>query len=169
MTLRQHRYNKYKERGFFPYEAREMATVSYSEAPYLKHIIDDRYQLRMKLILESRKQGWSKTRTDQQYQHMIERWYINNDWIKHGLPDVWEMFKEYRQRAIDAGEYHPSGKKNIHRKGNKLYIHIYKGDVQAQKARARVKIQNQKGTPEYQKYQNQRREQKRRARERANE
>jgi len=76
------------------------------------------------------------------------------------------MLKEYRQVAIDSGEYHPVKRRGVRREGSKIWIHINKGDVQAQKTRARERREALKGTPQYERYLEQRRRQKQREKQR---
>lgn len=174
--LRQRRYNRYLASGFLKMEAYELSGIRYSEAPYLRRMIRDRLNIRKSFDSQADALGWSKTRRDDEWRAVVRHEYIDHHWVRERqIPLIgrtaykaspWEMVKEYRQRAIDAGEYHPPKTRRIRRIGDKIYIHIYKGDVQAQKARAKAKREATRGTPEYDRYLRQRREQKARAKER---
>lgn len=173
---RQHRYAIYKEAGFLPFEARELSGVRFAEAPYLRKLIRDRMRIREAFEREALFNKWSLTRQRREYRDIIRFEYLDKKWIREAIsPRIgtprykaspWEMLKDYRQKAIERGEYHPAKGRRIRRVGDKIYIHIYKGDVAAQKERAREKLRASIGTPEYERYQRQRREQKARAKER---
>lgn len=166
-SRRQARYDAYVTKyGLLPFEAREISSVNYSEAPYLRQMIRERVRLRNAFNRQADLNRWSKTRRESEYRDVIRFEYRSRGWLRNEILSPWEMLKWYRQRAIDSGEYHPVKRKTPRKKGSSLYIHLYKGDVQGQKRRAKERRKEQRGTPEYEKYLEQRREQKRRAKER---
>ncbi len=174
--LRSRRYSRYISSGFLPFEAFEFSGIRYSEAPYLRRMIRDRLRIKQSFDNQADANNWSKTKREQEYKELIRFEYVDNRWIRekqewrigrtHYKASPWEMLKDYRQRAIDTGEYHPVKGKRIRRIGDKIVIHIYKGDVEGQKQRARAKLRASVGTPSYARYQEQRRRQKERARQR---
>jgi hypothetical protein len=175
-TLRQRRYDNLIYSGFLPFEAQELSSVKYSEAPYLRKMMRDRMRLNEAYYKQARELGWNKTQREKGYRDFIRNEYIDHKWVRPAeswqvgktryKESPWEMLKDYRQKAIDAGEYHPKQGKHVRRKGESLYIKIYKGDIQAQKKRA-AERRERMSEIEREKYRKQRREQKARARERA--
>jgi hypothetical protein len=174
--LRQQRYNTYINSFFLPFEAYEFSGIRYAEAPYMRKMIRDRINLRRTFDKEADFNNWTRTRRDKEWRAVIKFEYTDHRWIREKQEwrvgrtqykaSPWEMLKDYRQKAIDSGDYHPVKGRRIRRTEDKVYIHIYKGDVEGQKRRARARIQAIKGTPEYEKYRRQRAEQKKRAKER---
>jgi hypothetical protein len=176
-TLRQRRYNNLIYSGFLPFEAQELSDVRYSEAPYLIKMMKERSRISEAFYKQAIAFKWSKTRREEEYKAVIRQEYIDHKWLRLAetfrigktryKASPWEMLKYYRQKAIDAGEYHPTNRgKRVRRKGESLYIKIYKGDIQAQKKRA-AERRERMSEIEREKYKKQRREQKVRAKERA--
>jgi hypothetical protein len=176
-TLRQRRYDKYIYYGLLPFEAQELSDIKYSEAPYLLKVMVDRSHLSSAFYKQAIALKWSKTRREEEYRKVIRQEYIDHKWLRHAeswrvgkthyKASPWEMLKAYRQKAIDAGEYHPTNHgKHVRRRGESLYIKIYKGDIQAQKKRA-VERRERMNEIEREKYRKQRQAQKERAKERA--
>ncbi len=175
---RQQRYITLRSNGFLPFEALTLSTVRFSEAPYIRRLMRDRLKIAKAFLKEAEFNKWSQKRKDKEYRAVIKNEYLEHKWIK--ATEVWRigrtlykaapfmMLKEYRQRAIDSGEYFKKPPKRIRRdaEGNIIKIIIYKGDVEAQKRRARARRSISTGTPEYEKYLRQRREQKKRAKDR---
>lgn len=166
-TIRQRRYDNLIYNGFLPLEAKELSSVKYSEAPYLRKMMRDRARISQLFYKQTIELGWSKTKRGEEYRKFIRSEYIDHKWIRlaENKLSPWEMLKDYRQRAIDAGEYHPKQGKHVRRKGSKVYIHIYKGNVEAQKRRAKERRERMSEI-EREKYRQQRRDQKQRAKER---
>ncbi len=174
---RQARYESLRNSGFMRFEANELSSVTLAEAPYLRDIIADRRKLLRAFLAQARLNKWSTTKSDEEYRKVIRQEYIDHGWIREKeqttrfMPEYkaspWEMLKEYRQKAIESGEYFPVPRKRVRRdaSGKPIAVHISKGDVKAQKRREKNRIHAMRGTPDYESYLRRRREQKRRARQ----
>ena len=175
---RQRRYNNYLLCGFMPFEAVEFSAIPYVEAPYLRKMMRERLRIKNAFIKQADAMEWSRTRREEEYREVIRFEYINHGWVRvkevwrvgrtRYQASPWEMLREYRQKAIDRGEYFPRPRKAVRRDffGNIVNIRISKGDVEGQKARARTRTKASIGTQDYALYQRQRAAQKERARER---
>lgn len=176
-TVRQRRYRSMINSGLLEFESYELSGVKYSEAPYLRKLMRDRLRIKTSFDKQADLSKWKRTRREEEYREVIKIEYRDNNWLRERKvrgrkilrASPWEMLRDYRQKAIDRGEYHPVKHRQIVKRGDKIYIHIYKGDVQAQKRRAKERMGMIKGTSDYERYLEQRREQKARARQRAKE
>ena len=137
---RQHRYDIYKASGFLFREAAPISSIRYVEAPYLRKMIRDRRIIKEAFDKQADALHWTKAQREREYRDTIRSIYHINNWLRDGSPSHWEMLADYRQQAIDRGEYYPPKRKHIRRDGDRIIIHIYKGDVDAQKQRYRQRL-----------------------------
>ncbi len=174
--LREKRRQLYLNNGFLPFEANDLSGVSFAEAPYLRKMVRERASAKRSFDKQADALKWSETKRREEWRNYVRSEYLNNRWIRptetwrvgrtRYQASVWEMLKDFRQKAIDAGEYHPIRRRGVRREGDKLYIHILKGDVEGQRRRSYAKIKSSKGTSDYERYLEQRRAQKARSRQR---
>lgn len=141
MTLRGIRRRNLKRQGFFGFERREFVNVVFKRSPWIRLVRRDRAREfeAMKGIAQQR--GWSPTRFQQEWARYIREKYIDNNWLRaDGTPDAWIMFRALRAQAIKDGRWVETpgyrGRRRVARDDGGL-IRIDKGDVKAQKARAR--------------------------------
>lgn len=95
-TRRQARYERLRERGFLPFEARALSKVS-RRTPYLSHLVGDRF----KQLKRAQEQKWSNAR----YEREIKKRYKQKEWSYLKRYDPWAMVREsedrYRKRHPD--------------------------------------------------------------------
>tara|TARA_Y100000310_G_scaffold90394_2_gene87667 strand:+ start:4042 stop:4488 length:447 start_codon:yes stop_codon:yes gene_type:complete len=118
---RQARYKALKNEFFTGAEAQVLSEFRFKQS-YIRQIRLDRREL----VKDARELGLSKNETLLTLRSWIDRVYAINGW-----QDTYAMMRDYRQRAIDRGEYIPPPKKP--RKP------IDKGDVVVQKKRYRAR------------------------------
>jgi hypothetical protein len=174
---RQTRYLWLIQDGFLRFEAQELSGVRPSEAPYLRQMRIDRRNLRSNFMKEAVANKWSYTRIKDEWLKFIQFEYTDKGWTQRkpifGVgrtkyqASPWAMLKFYRQLAIESGEYFPNPKKRVRRdaSGKVEHIIVSKGNIAAQKRRAKGRIEARKGTPDYQRYLQHRRDQARRYRQ----
>lgn len=111
MTRRQHRYNRLKEFGFFPFEARQLCKVPF-KTPYMREGIRERKRALKDAQLEykERKLRFSKT----EWAEIIKEMYITRNWLKEGRSDPWQMLRAWEDRYRDKRPEYESPPK--HRK-----------------------------------------------------
>jgi len=110
--------------------------------PFIKNMIRERRDMIKGLQREASAMNWSRTRYLKEKSALIRFEYKDKGLtftkkrgiIKvSGAPDVWQMFRYYREQAINKGQWDETPRKK--RKTNGDNIRIDKGDVRAQKAR----------------------------------
>ena len=137
---RQHRYDIYKASGFLFREAAPISSIRYVEAPYLRKMIRDRRRIKEAFDKQADALHLTKRQRVLEYRDTIRSIYDLRGWTRNDTFSVWLMLADYRQKAIDRGEYYPPKRKHIRRDGDRIIIHIYKGDVDAQKQRYRQRL-----------------------------
>ena len=177
---RNRRYNGLLARGFLRFEAKELSAVTMAEAPYLKHLVNDRVKMIKAFMKQAEANGWSKTRAQREYRDLIKSEYKDHAWVRNdqpsriGVPEYkaspWELLREYRQQAIERGEYFPNPRnrgKGHHKTGPVTRQDIMQARSSRQAAKDRARERRQHDPDEMARYQQQRRQQRMRAKERA--
>ncbi len=138
-------------RGLLRFEANPLSDITEAEAPYLRQLMKDRKKILDAVAKEARFNRWSKTRAEREFSRVVRQEYIDRGWQRKKTlagvgrtsynADPWKMLKDYRQKAIDSGDYFPD-KKRVGRdtEGNITAIHISKGNVMVQKQRYMDKL-----------------------------
>lgn len=119
--LRQHRNDKLRAEGFTRAEAQAMSEFKFKQ-PYIRLMRIYRRDLVRGVI----RLGLSKRASLKELRDQIDSVYEINGW-----KDAYAMMRDYRERAIDRGEYVPPP-----RRKRQL---IDKGDVRRQKLRAKAR------------------------------
>ena len=107
---RQARYDNLKSWGFIPFEARELSKIVDRSAKYFRTMLLDRKEIVEGLLREGEYARWSKVRTRQEIIDYLRYVYRDNHW-EFSRSGVWEMYRDYRDRAISLGEYYPRRRK----------------------------------------------------------
>lgn len=146
-TRRQQRYNKLIENGLLPFEARELSSIPFTRAPYIRQLLADRRWLLRGLAREAKHNNWSKTKYEQELRLLIAFEYKNKGLIiqkisKHiikvkGTPDPWQLFREYKDRAIKSRQWRETPRRHRKKRYDEHGIRIDKGDVEKQRAQRR--------------------------------
>lgn len=132
---RKSRYQSLMGSGFLAFEAGELSRLSL-RPNYMREMIRER-----ELAIESiRNTAELEKLTQRETRNEIVRyvmWLYRENKYELSASGVWQMYREFRARAIDLGEYKPRrrGKKQYSRSGKR----IDKGRVQEQRARARAR------------------------------
>jgi hypothetical protein len=146
MAFRARRQNWYlnlKKAGFLPYEAYELSRFKDKSVVYFRAMVQERRQLMKGLLREAEAHGWSRTKTTEEWKALINFTYKEKKWVQAGHRlDVWKMLREYRDRVIDLGEYHPRRHKGNHIFSPITRIRLDKGNVDRQKRRYRERMKN---------------------------
>jgi len=100
-TRRQQRYQKLRDNGFLPFEARELSKVP-AKVPYFKEIVKER----RKILREA----YKAKSTKKSYEEQIKDKYSKNGWIrgtKSGKRrlDPWQLMRAYED---DYKQQHPA-------------------------------------------------------------
>ena len=138
-TRRRARYNNLKSYGFLPFEARELSKVVDRSAKYYRTMLLDRKEIVEGLLREAEYNRWSKVRTRQEIIDYVRFIYRDNRWefSKNGL---WEMYRDYRDKSMDLGEYYP--KKQKRKSFSRVGSRIDRGNLQQQRRRYKEKLKN---------------------------
>jgi len=146
---RQQRYRQFRDSGFLKFEAFAFSSVPFARAPFMRRMINDRRELLIPLRREAEFMNWSRTRYEKEKRLLIAFEYEDKGliYIKSrrgiirikGRPDPWQLFRYYRDKAIEDGEWPEETPRN-YKKKKRLDEHgfrIDKGNLKAQKARRR--------------------------------
>jgi len=107
---RQARYDYLKSYGFLPFEARELSKVVDRRATYFRRMLLDRQEVIEQVKRDAEYNRFGKRRTYQEivryvrYIYQEERWEFNH-------AGVWQMYRDYRDKAITMDEYYPKKRK----------------------------------------------------------
>ena len=155
MTLRGIRRRNLKKQGFFGFERQALTGVTFKRSPWLKLVRKDRAREFEDMKALSKARNWSPTRFWKEWGSYIGQKYIDNNWLradketKKMMPDAWVMFRAERADAIRSGRWVETpeyrGKRRTAKKDDGGYKRIDKGDVKAQKARARERAIAKRG------------------------
>lgn len=107
---RRTRYHNLKSYGFLPFEARELSKVRDTSAKYFRRMLLDRQEVIEGLKREAEYNRWSIKRTVSEIIGYIKYFYRENHW-EFNYNGLWEMYRDYRDRALDMGEYYPKRRK----------------------------------------------------------
>ncbi len=118
---RQHRRDVLKREGFTGAEAQAMSEFKFKQ-PYIRLMRVDRREL----VRGVRRLGLSKRASLRELRDQVDRVYEINGW-----KDAYSMMRDYRERAIDRGEYVPPPRRKRQP--------IDKGDIRRQKLRAKAR------------------------------
>ena len=129
-SRRQARYLKLKSEGFTGAEAQVLSEFKFKQ-PYLTLMRRDR----KRLVDEVVALDLSKTRTLATLRSWIDQVYVANGW-----EDAYVMLRDYRQRAIDKGDYipppirkrKPTSKGNLERQKLKAKARRERGAISSQ-------------------------------------
>lgn len=156
---RQERYRRFRDTGFLKFEAFAFSSVPFVRAPFMRQMIRDRRELLIPLRREADFMNWSRTRYEKEKRLLVAFEYKEKGliYIKSrrgiirikGRPDPWQLFRYYRDKAIEEGIWEETPrrykkKKRFHEEG----FRIDKGDVKKQKQRRRERAK-QKGERGY--------------------
>lgn len=118
---RQHRYEVFRKEYFTKTEAMQLSYFKFKQ-PYIRRMRVDRREL----VRGVKKLGLSRRKA------LIElRWQIRKVYEINAWPDAYAMMRDYRNRAIERGEYIPPPARKRPR--------LSKGNVRAQKERYRAR------------------------------
>ena len=97
-TLRRYRYNKLKEYGFFPFEAKQLCKVPF-KTPYMREGIKERRRTLKDAMREYKERGLRFSKTE--WAEIIKEMYIARNWLSEGRSDVWQMLRAWEDRYRD--------------------------------------------------------------------
>lgn len=130
-TIRGYKYKFLTAAGFYHKEAlefsRQYSMNQLRTIPYLQDLI--RWRRLYRDSLRKRKY------TELDIRRSVTYLYYKNNWVIDKTLDPWQMLKHFRKEAIATGDYHPVPK----RKGSHHKEGISKGDVIAQRLRAKAR------------------------------
>lgn len=100
-TRRYERYEKLRQSYFLPFEARWLSRVPFSLCPYMREILRDRRELRVRSRSEAKAQG--KVLTSWDWEKIIKRLYDRSGWCRldrkdHRMYDPYRLLKDYEER-----------------------------------------------------------------------
>ena len=108
-TLRRYRYNKLKEYGFFPFEAKQLCKVPF-KTPYMREGIKERRRALKDSMREYKGRGFRFSKTE--WAEIIKEMYITKGWLSEGRSDAWQMLRAWEDRYRDKRpEYESPPKK----------------------------------------------------------
>lgn len=138
---RQSRKGKLSRAGFLPFEAHILSEVSNTKTSYYPKMVAERRREYRQWLRKAQLARWSRTRFEDEYTAFIRDKYEKNKWLigkapvtrlrTGGRADPWGLYKDFRQKDIDSGEYRKAAKKRRRKEG------LDKGKVLEQKARYR--------------------------------
>lgn len=146
---RRARKNKLERHGLLDFEAEAISGAyptfyrtdftKHDPSVYIRRMMKSRRQTHINLY----RYGYSiREIEDYIYKH-----YADMGWLyRNGAPNPFAMLEYYRQKSMDYGEYFPKARRHGRGKGRSLS----RGDVKAQKARA--KARKQKGEISFEDY-----------------
>lgn len=119
--LRARRKQRLLEAHLLPFEANTLTGVALKQ-PYMKALMRERRNEYRLMQREAAFNQWSAAKFKAEWTAHIRKRYKDNKWFitkaavrrlkTVGKADPWAMLKDWRQRAIDSGEYlRPKGKK----------------------------------------------------------
>ncbi|MBU1118238.1 hypothetical protein KKD37_04740 [Patescibacteria group bacterium] len=134
---RQKRYDQLRQWGFFHFEANELSKVVDRNTGYFRQMVKDRREINGGLKREAEFQRLSKKDT---YKDIVDYWkmiYRDSKWSfdRYG---VWEMYRDYREKAIDMGEYYPKRRKK--RQYAPEGRRIDRGNLKAQRQKYKARL-----------------------------
>ena len=152
MTLRGRRRRSLAKQGFLPFEYRGvpgvkgLATMTFSHSPWFRQVRRERARELRDMRQVAYDENWSKARFIREWRSYVKQIYKINGWqLVDGTPDPWQMFRDYRARAIQRGEWDETPryrKKGSHRRKVETetgLVRIDKGRIRDQRARYREK------------------------------
>lgn len=153
---RQQRYRAFKESGFLPFESQAFSSVTMRSAPFMREMVKERRDLLIPLRREADALNWSRTRYEKEKRTLIafeykEKGLVFQKTTKRitkvkGRPDPWQLFRYYRDKAIEDGTWEETPR--ISRKRKKRFdefgFRIDKGNVQKQKEHRRERERQRK-------------------------
>ena len=133
---------KLLQQGFLPFEAHSLSGIK-RDTSYYKKMVKERKELFRRAMDD----GWTRREYGEHIKGIYadKNWFITKGQVESpwatrkksvGKADCFQMLKEYRDKAIKAGEYTPKPKVKKKKPGER---EISKGDVQEQKRRHREK------------------------------
>ena len=145
---RQERYKRFRDNGFLKFEAFAFSSVTMRHAPFMRQMIKDRRALLIPLRREADFANWSRTRYEKEKRLLIAFEYKDKGliYIKSrrgiirikGRPDPWQLFRYYRDKAIEDGTWEETPRRWRRKKSvDEHGFRIDKGNVKAQKERRR--------------------------------
>ena len=141
---RQQRKSRFLANGFLPFEAQSFSSVPLAKAPFMRQMIKDRRELLIPLRNEADFGNWSRTRYEREKRRLIAFEYREKGLIfqspskisgvRIGRPDPWQLFRYYRDKAIEDGTLEETPRRpRRRRRFDEHGIRIDKGNIQKQK------------------------------------
>jgi len=153
---RQQRYRSFINSGFLRFEAFAFSSVPFAHAPFMRGMIKDRRELLIPLRREGEFMNWSRARYEREKRLLIAFEYKEKGliYIKSrrgiirikGRPDPWQLFRYYRDKSIEDGEW-PEETPRQYKKKKRLDeqgFRIDKGNIKKQKERRREREKQKK-------------------------
>ena len=151
---RQQRKMSFLASGFLPFEAQAFSSVPFRHAPFMRQMIKERRELLIPLRREADFMNWSRTRYEKEKRLLIAFEYKEKGliYIKSrrgiirikGRPDPWQLFRYYRDKAIEEGTWGETPRTYKKKKRLEDGVRIDKGNLKAQKARRRERAKQKK-------------------------
>ncbi len=152
---RQQRYRAFKDSGFLPFESQAFSSVTMRSAPFMKEMVKERRELLIPLRREGDALNWSRTRYEKEKRLLIAFEYREKGLVFQkvtkritrvkGRPDPWQLFRYYRDKAIEDGTWEETPRKYKRKKRfDEHGIRIDKGNIQKQKTARREKEKRRK-------------------------
>ena len=155
---RQQRKRRFLDSGFLPFEAQAFSSVPFARAPFMRQMIRERRELLIPLRKEGDFANWSRSRYEREKRRLIAFEYREKGLIFQkvtkqitrikGRPDPWQLFRYYRDKAIDEGKWEETPRRpRKRRRFDEQGIRIDKGNIQKQKAarREKEKLKKERG------------------------
>ena len=152
---RQQRYRRFLDNGFLPFEAQAFSSVPFRHAPFMRQMIRERRDLLVPLRRDADVLNWSRTRYNTEKRQLIAYDYREKGLLFQktgrqitrikGRPDPWQLFRYYRDKAIEEGTWGETPR--TYKKKKLLDEHgfrIDKGNLKEQKARRREREKQKK-------------------------
>lgn len=136
-TRRQTRYHNLRYYGFLPFEARQLSKVKDTSAKYFRRMLLDRQEIVEGLKREAEYNRWSQKRTIIEIVDYIKYVYRENNW-EFNYAGLWEMYRGYRDEALDLGEYYP--KKQKRKRFSTVGARVDRGKLAEQRRRWKEKM-----------------------------
>ena len=152
---RQQRKMSFLVSGFLPFEAQAFSSVPFRHAPFMRQMIRERRDLLIPLRREADFMNWSRTRYEKEKRLLIAFEYKDKGliYIKSrrgiirikGRPDPWQLFRYYRDKAIEEGTWGETPR--TYKKKKRFDEHgfrIDKGNIKSQKQRRQERERQKK-------------------------
>jgi len=148
MSLIGRRRKSLAKQGFLPWEYRGvpgvkgLSTMTFSHSPWFRRVRRERARELRDMRQVAYDENWSRARLIREWRTQVKQIYEINGWqLADGTLDVWQMFREYRARAIQRGEWDETPRKRGSRRRKVEtatgLVRIDKGRIREQRDRYR--------------------------------